>query len=214
MSLSPKQNTTTPFSVTDILSPLDDPYGTGAVSVVEDSVNHSRRELHYSYANMEPGSVVVASAGIHVPNLGGNLTSGSNSPPMSSLYRQSMSINSPSHHVSHHHQQMSGGMPYQGINSAAAAVAAGMNGSYNLHSMGPTPQSAFHSLPGAGAAVGYCNTAVPELPSYNNVQAATAGWYGSTSNPDPRFGTMPSKIEISTAILIYVKIFTCLNRQI
>ena len=189
MSLSPKQNTTTPFSVTDILSPLDDPYGAGQTPAVDD--NQSRRELHYSYANMEPGGVAVASGGIHVPNLGGSLTSGSGSPPMSSLYRQSISINSQSHQGSHHHQQMSGGVPYQGINTAAAAVAAGMNGSYNLHSMAPTPQSAFHSLPGAGAAVGYCNSAVSELPSYNNIQAA--GWYGPSTNTDPRFGTMPSK---------------------
>ena len=188
MSLSPKQNTTTPFSVTDILSPLDESYGPS--SVVEDSLNQSRRELHYSYASMEPGSVVVASAGIHVPNLGGNLGSGSSSPPMSSLYRQSMSINSPPHHAVHHHQQMPGNVPYQSMNSAAAAVAAGMNGGYNLHSMAPAPQSAFHSLPGAGGTVGYCNAGVPELPPYSNVQA---GWYGSTSNTDPRFGTMPSK---------------------
>ena len=194
--MSPKQNTTTPFSVTDILSPLDESYGPGNGSVVDDSLNNSRRELHYSYANMEPGSVVVVSAGIHVPNLGGNITSGSSSPPMSSLYRQSMSINSPTHHGvhHHHHQQMTGNVPYQGMNTAAAAaVAAGMNGNYNLHSMAPAPQSAFHSLSGAGAAVGYCNTPVPELPSYNNVQAATAGWYGSSSGADPRFGTMPSK---------------------
>ncbi|CAK8695129.1 uncharacterized protein LOC143446903 [Clavelina lepadiformis] len=190
MSLSPKQTTTTPFSVTDILSPLEEAFDNETGTVGESNLVPSRRELHYSYASMEPGSLVAASTGLHVPNLGVNLTSGSGSPPMTSMYRQSMSIGSP-HHSVHTHQQISASLPYQGMNTAAAVAAAGMNGTYNLHPMAPPPQGSFHSVPNAGSTAGYCNAAVPELPSYNNVQAASAGWYGTPSNTDPRFGTMP-----------------------
>jgi len=189
MSLSPKQTTTTPFSVTDILSPLDEPYNHATVSVEEGTIS-SRRELHESYASagMDSGHSVAASTGILVPSLGSALGSGSASPPMAGLYRQPMTMGTPPHHgVHHHHQQIPSTVSYQGM--PTAAVAAGMNTSYNLHAMAPAPQPAFHSVPGTGPSSGYCNGA--DLQPYNNVQT---GWYGTPGNPDPRFGTVSSKI--------------------
>nr|CAB3264347.1 TTF1 homeobox transcription factor [Phallusia mammillata] len=190
MSLSPKQTTTTPFSVTDILSPLDEPYGQHGPATVDDGGNlQTRREIHdsYSSASMDPGHSAVASSGLHVPSLGSSLSTGSTSPPMSSLYRQPMSMGTPPHHGVHHHQQIpAASVPYQSM-PTAAAVAAGMNSGYNLHPMAPAPQATFHTMPGSGSS-GYCNGTVADLPSYNNVQAT--GWYGAPANPDPRFGTV------------------------
>nr|BAE06740.1 transcription factor protein [Ciona intestinalis] len=177
MSVSPKHSTTTPFSVTDILSPLEESYGTGSV----EGIVSGRREFSELYSNMESGAA--SSAGIHVPNLGGGGSTGSISSPMTS-YRQPM-MGTPPHH-SIHHQQMSSANPYQ--------TAAGMNGSYNLHPMPTPPQTSFHAMPGSGGPTGYGNGGVPELPPYNNVQSP---WYGAPSNPDPRFVPSYPRLQIT-----------------
>lgn len=229
MSLSPKPlqttSTTTPFSVTDILSPLENTYGESEVNssgaldqhniIVEDrqyqqishinnAINsedqgHLGQETHHTHlvtsSGMDPGSIISVSAGLHIPNIGesaavlGSLSpQGSNS---SQVYRHSMPLSSSQHSM--HHQQM----PYQSMNTAAA-MAAGMNGSYNLHSMHPPTQTSFHPMGGPGTTTGYCNGGMSDLSPYNNVQpAAATGWYSAPANPDPRFGSMSSKLIIS-----------------
>nr|BAB68343.1 Cs-TTF1 [Ciona savignyi] len=176
MSVSPKHSTTTPFSVTDILSPLEESYGNGSV----DGIVSGRREFSELYCGMDSGTT--SSTGIHVPNLGGGGSTGSISSPMPS-YRQPV-MGSPPHH-SIHHQQMPVTNPYQS--------ATGVNGAYNLHPMPTPPQTTFHTMSGTGGGPMYGNGGVSDLPPYNNVQSH---WYGAPSNPDPRFVPSYPRLQI------------------
>lgn len=245
MSLSPKQHqsssTTTPFSVTDILSPLEDHYAGSEVNrgntngevnsnhnhcinISNSNILYNNQQLlsleqqghsslsvrHYEscptsatgpvhLSAMDPGSLVAVSAALNVPSIGDQSVMGSMSPTGGSvssipLYRHPMSIGTSQHGV--HHQQMQATMPYQSMNSSAAM---GMNGGYNLHTIPPS-QSSFHSMSGAGSgSTGYCNGGMADLASYNNVQSSP-GWYSTPTNPDPRFGTMPSKFFLQIYI--------------
>lgn len=242
MSLSPKlqqSSSTTRFSVSDILSPLEEPYTgeeSGNNTSVESNVENCRGDTsaiynqsqvlsldqnhshtlsnvhHYTnhvdhtpsgsipIATMDPGSLAAVSAGLHVPSMGeqgviGSMSPHGASPSTLQLYRHPMALGS------HHHQtqQLQVTTPYQCMNPPASAVA-GMNGSYNLHSMPPT-QSSFHSMNGTGAAgTGYCNGAMSDLSSHGYVPSATAsGWYSPPTNPDPRFGGVQMQRYLSTS---------------
>ncbi|XP_030261164.1 NK2 homeobox 4b isoform X1 [Sparus aurata] len=168
MSFSPKHST--PFSVTDILSPMEDSYRRFG------GMDHTAGSL---------GSQLGAYRQQQVPQ------------PGMTHQQQAQQHQSPHlhhHHHHHHHHHLSSSTSSSSSSSssataAAAAAALGPGGPYHVP----------HGVPQfSGAVGGFCNSGignVGDLPSYQETvrsggaaaAAAAAAWY---SNPEPRYPTI------------------------
>ncbi|KAM6906292.1 NK2 homeobox 4b [Lycodopsis pacificus] len=157
MSFSPKHST--PFSVTDILSPMEDSY---------------RR-----FGGMDPGSQLGAYRQPQVSQPGTQHhqhQSAQQQPPH--LHHH--------HHHHHHHHLSSASSSSSSSSSSAAAAALGPGGPYQHHHV-PHGVPQFSGPVGGFCNGGIGN--VGDLPSYQETVrsgGAAAAWYG---NPEPRYPT-------------------------
>ncbi|XP_041814989.1 NK2 homeobox 4b [Chelmon rostratus] len=164
MSFSPKHST--PFSVTDILSPMEDSY---------------RR-----FGGMDPAAGSLGS------QLGAYRQPQVSQPGMQhqqqAQQQQPPHLHHHHHHHHHHHlssNSSSSSSSSSSVSATAAAAALGPGGPYHVP----------HGVPQfSGAVGGFCNGGignVGDLPSYQETVrsggAAAAAWY---SNPEPRYPTI------------------------
>lgn len=167
MSFSPKHST--PFSVSDILSPMEDSY---------------RR-----FRGMEPaagglGSPLGAYRQPQVSQPGTQLSQHHHPAPP----QQHQPPHLHHHHHHHHHHLSSASSSSSSSSSAVAAAAMGPAGPYHHHH-----HHAPHGVPQfSGAGGGFCNGGlgtVGDLQSYQETRSGGGGaaWYG---NPEPRYPTI------------------------
>ncbi|XP_077439408.1 homeobox protein Nkx-2.1 [Vanacampus margaritifer] len=167
MSMSPKH--TTPFSVSDILSPLEESYKKAAAAA----------------AAMEAGGGGATVAN----NLGGyRQLQGS----QAAMQQQQQQQQHPHHHHHHHHHHMgpnAGGGGAGGGGGGGGGAGGGV--SYHMSAAGVVPQLSHAAA--VSAVGGYCNGNVPGdlAPYQDGVRAAAAtGWYPANPAADPRFSTI------------------------
>lgn len=168
MSFSPKHST--PFSVTDILSPMEDSY---------------RR-----FGGMDPAAGSLGS------QLGAYRQPQVSQPGMQhqqqAQQQQPPHLHHHHHHHHHHHlssNSSSSSSSSSSVSATAAAAALGPGGPYHVP----------HGVPQfSGAVGGFCNGGignVGDLPSYQETVrsggAAAAAWY---SNPEPRYPTSKTSL--------------------
>ncbi|XP_026185364.1 NK2 homeobox 4b [Mastacembelus armatus] len=167
MSLSPKHST--PFSVTDILSPMEDSY---------------RR-----FGGMDPaaGSLGSQLGAYRQPQVSQPGMQHQQQPQQQHHHQHQQPHPHLHHHHHHHHHHLpssSSSSPSSSSSAAAAAAALGPGGPYHVP----------HGVPQFSGAVGsFCNGGlgnVGDLPSYQDTVrsgGAAAAWY---SNPEPRYPTI------------------------
>ncbi|KAM6991853.1 NK2 homeobox 4b [Tautogolabrus adspersus] len=159
MSFSPKHST--PFSVSDILSPMEDSYRRfGGMDHTAGSLGSPLGAYRQSQVS-QPGMQHQQQAQQHQPP---------------HLHHH--------HHHHHHHHLSSSSLSSSSSSSSAAAAAAALGPGGPYHVPHGVPQF-------SGAVGGFCNGGignVGELPSYQEtVRGGGAAWY---SNPEPRYPTI------------------------
>ncbi|XP_039638121.1 NK2 homeobox 4b isoform X1 [Perca fluviatilis] len=164
MSFSPKHST--PFSVTDILSPMEDSYRRfGGVDPAAGSLGSHLGSYRQQQVSHQPGMQ-------HHQH------------PAQQQQHQPPHLHH--HHHHHHHHHLSSSSSTSSSSSSAAAAAMGPAGPYHHVPHHGVPQF-------SGAVGGFCNGGignVGELPSYQETVrggGAAAAWY---SNPEPRYPTI------------------------
>lgn len=167
MSFSPKHSTS--FSVTDILSPIEESYKRSGFEV---ALSASSNNLAYSpYSS----GLLTTTAPISAPSL-------HPAHQQQDPYLSPSQGSTPSPHP-----------PHEAVAAAAAAAAAAMNGSamgspYHNYMAGQLGAHHTSSFPGSQ----YCNGS--DLTHYGahdamaQARSSTAGWYAAT-NPDPRIAS-------------------------
>ncbi|XP_077394953.1 homeobox protein Nkx-2.1 [Festucalex cinctus] len=169
MSMSPKH--TTPFSVSDILSPLEESYKKAAAAA----------------AAMEAAG---GGGGAAANNLGGyRQLQGSQAAMQQQQQQQQQQHPHHHHHHHHHHAHMGPNAGGGGVGGGGGGGAAG-GVSYHMSAAG-VPQLSHAAA--VGAVGGYCNGNVPGdlAPYQDGVRAAAAtGWYPANPAADPRFSTI------------------------
>ncbi|MEL6741649.1 MAG: hypothetical protein AAFP26_13410 [Planctomycetota bacterium] len=187
------QQQPTPFSITDIINPLDTNYHPQHPQQQSPPPQQQATE----YGDYGGGGGGATTSSLHMPLHMTSSTNASASPPPNYVTTRHVP---PAVHPQY--GQMGG--QYGGMGpSAAAAVAATIN---NPYIQGGAAQTSFHTMPNSAAAASnppapYSTGAgaMADISSYNGVPAPTGWSYGAPSNAapaaDPRFGTMQSESD-------------------